>query len=256
RSMDRAVLIEWLMATFLDELQDHLRTLDGGLLALERDPGHPDRAERIKTLFRAAHSLKGAARSVDATAIERACHRMEEVLGGIQDGAVPLSQGVLQELFAVADGIKKAGAALRVRQRGVRPPESVSAPLSAPKPPETVAHHDGSVSSVRVSASKLDALLDRSGELMVARRRIEGRVEDVRAVHAAVARLHRDHLRLATLLRRSSSAHASPAPSDGPGTGEAGRPRRSAQLLAQNGELLRSLEQEVERLASAVSEDR
>src|SRR6185437_5747696 len=100
-----------------------------------------------------------------------------------------LATGVIQELFAIADGINEAGSALRASRRGVATPQGVAPPVATPEPPQSAPQVDGTVGSVRVSASKLDALLDLSGELMVARRRIEGRVEDARAVHATVARL-------------------------------------------------------------------
>src|SRR5947199_267336 len=63
------------MTTFLEELEEHVGALNRDLLALEKGPAGPERAERLTTLFRTAHSLKGAARAVNVTVIESACHR-------------------------------------------------------------------------------------------------------------------------------------------------------------------------------------
>ncbi len=61
--MDKAKLIAQLMTTFLGELEEHVRALNRDLLALEKNPTGDERArsERLKELFRTAHSLKGAA---------------------------------------------------------------------------------------------------------------------------------------------------------------------------------------------------
>ena len=77
--MDKAQLVKQLMATFLEELDEHVQALNRDLLALKKDPEGPARAERCRGLFRTAHSLKGAARSVNARALEDAWsdHRLE-----------------------------------------------------------------------------------------------------------------------------------------------------------------------------------
>ena len=82
--MDRDQLIKRLMVTFLGELEEHVRAMNDDLLALEKEPAGAGRAERYKSLFRAAHSLKGAARSV-SVAIEEACHHLEEILGAASE---------------------------------------------------------------------------------------------------------------------------------------------------------------------------
>jgi two-component system chemotaxis sensor kinase CheA len=66
--MDQQKLIERLMGTFLLELEEHLRSLNRELLLLEKTPPGSERSELLTTLFRAAHSLKGAARAVNQNA--------------------------------------------------------------------------------------------------------------------------------------------------------------------------------------------
>ncbi len=111
--MDRDTLIERLMNTFLGELEEHVRTLNQSLLALEKDTAGPGRSEAFKTLLRVAHSLKGAARSVGVAPIEESCHRLEEVLAAARDGRRPLDARWFGLLFATADAIEEAGMRLR-----------------------------------------------------------------------------------------------------------------------------------------------
>src|SRR5947209_17057611 len=110
--MDRDQLSKRLMATFLEELQEHVQALNRDLLTLKRAGVAAERAERLKQLFRTAHSLKGAARSVGARVIEEACHHLEEVLGAEQDGGAS-DPGFFSLVFAAADAIEDAGTRLR-----------------------------------------------------------------------------------------------------------------------------------------------
>src|SRR5689334_1396825 len=111
--MDKEELTRRLMATFLGELEEHVRALNRDLLALEKAPAGEVRTELVKTLFRTAHSLKGAARSVDVKLVESVCHRLEEILAGVRDGSLALSPERFQLLFAAADAIQDAGSRLR-----------------------------------------------------------------------------------------------------------------------------------------------
>ena len=123
--MDKDQLIKRLMKTFLEELEEHVGALNRDLLALEKDPSGQERAERLKTLFRTAHSLKGAARSVNVTLIESACHRLEEILAAARDGKARLGPDLFAVLFAAADALEEAGMRLREQQ------DLTGAPLAA-----------------------------------------------------------------------------------------------------------------------------
>src|SRR4051812_16783548 len=114
--MDREQLTRRLMATFLEELQEHVQTLNRDLLALKRDPDGEGRAEGLKQLFRTAHSLKGAARSVNIRLIEDACHHIEEILAAERGRAGAPEAGFFSALFAAADALEDAGTRLRADQ--------------------------------------------------------------------------------------------------------------------------------------------
>ncbi|MDJ0973841.1 MAG: hybrid sensor histidine kinase/response regulator [Planctomycetota bacterium] len=105
--MDRDELARRLMRSFLGEAEDRIDALNTDLLALE----HADPAARdaiVQRLFRAAHSLKGAARAVGIQSVETVSHRMEEVLSGVRDGTRELDPALAGVLFATIDAIQAA----------------------------------------------------------------------------------------------------------------------------------------------------
>ncbi|MBC8509392.1 MAG: Hpt domain-containing protein [Chloroflexi bacterium] len=72
-----------LLATFKGELDDHLGTLNRELLALERNPPQDEQEAILEEVFRAAHSIKGAARAVDLGNISMLAHRLEDVFSAL-----------------------------------------------------------------------------------------------------------------------------------------------------------------------------
>lgn len=107
---DRSGLAARLLATFVDELEEQLRTLDADLLALERDPSD---AERLRSVFRVAHTLKGAARAAGVRGIEEVCHALEAMCATARDTGTPLTGSQVALLFAGSDALADAGRLLR-----------------------------------------------------------------------------------------------------------------------------------------------
>ncbi len=99
-----------LLAMFVEELEEQLRVMNEDLLTLERTPGD---AERLRSLFRSVHSLKGAARAAGVLPLEELCHALEGELAQARDGEHPLAAAQLVHGFAAADAL--ADAALRLR---------------------------------------------------------------------------------------------------------------------------------------------
>src|SRR5690348_10005536 len=177
------------MATFRAELDEHGRVFNRELLALEREPHGPGAIESIKLLFRSAHSLKGAAHAVGQSELEQHCHALEELLAGLRDGRLTLGPTLFAELFAAVDKVSAAGHALAVQSS--RPPPDTPAPPRNSLPPAAPdtserpvpAARSGdpaepSLESVRVPGRRLDALLAQSGELQIARLRLDVRREE------------------------------------------------------------------------------
>src|SRR6202043_2346881 len=68
-----------LRATFKVEAAEHLQAIGTGLLELEKAPAPAEQLQLIETVFRAAHSLKGAARAVGLTDVESLCQSLEDL---------------------------------------------------------------------------------------------------------------------------------------------------------------------------------
>ena len=101
------------MGTFAAELEESLRLLNSELLLLERAPDGPGRGESLAKLFRAAHSLKGAARSVNQTEIELLCHQLEDKLAVLRDRGTEFNPENISGLFADLDRIDRAAQSLK-----------------------------------------------------------------------------------------------------------------------------------------------
>jgi two-component system chemotaxis sensor kinase CheA len=141
--LDRDKLIQRLRATFSSELREHVEAFNRELLSLERGGNDATRAESIKTLFRTAHSLKGAARAVNAGKLELVCHNLEELLTGLRDGSRQLTPEIFETLFRAVDTFEEAGreinASLPAPPEGsasMPKPRSASPPLASSKQPE------------------------------------------------------------------------------------------------------------------------
>ncbi|MFP7754748.1 Hpt domain-containing protein [Thermodesulfobacteriota bacterium B35] len=85
---------------FRMEAENHCATLADELLVLENNP---DDAGTLASLMRAAHSLKGAARIVDLTALVGLTHAMEDIFVAAQEGRLRLDADTIDLLFAGVD---------------------------------------------------------------------------------------------------------------------------------------------------------
>ncbi|MBN1179942.1 MAG: hybrid sensor histidine kinase/response regulator [Anaerolineae bacterium] len=107
-----ASIREQIISSFRAELKEHIQTLTDGLLALEqRTVSGDERQELLENVFRAAHSLKGAARAVGVTAVEQLAHALESVLSDMQNDAIALNAGLFTACYQALDAIQTVQAA-------------------------------------------------------------------------------------------------------------------------------------------------
>ena len=99
-----------LLELFQMEAVSQADVLNGGLLALERDPTS---AVHLEACMRAAHSLKGAARIVDLDPGVRIAHVMEDVLVDAQAGRLLLESRHIDVLLQGVDLLLQVGDPLR-----------------------------------------------------------------------------------------------------------------------------------------------
>lgn len=92
------------LMAFLDEFRteagEHLRTLDAQLLALEKNP---DDLAPVRSMFLAAHSLKGAGGMMDLADVEALGHAIEDVLSRLRDAKQRLDGATADTLFRAFD---------------------------------------------------------------------------------------------------------------------------------------------------------
>ncbi|HVT04545.1 MAG TPA: response regulator [Thermoanaerobaculia bacterium] len=206
-----------LQSTFKVEADEHMQVISNGLLELEKTSGGNSQSI-IETVFRATHTLKGAARAVDLTEIESLCQPMEDTLASWKRQESAPSRGALDLLHRALDSIATilTGASNANGSRSARPsphrlensPASVPArvtsaspslqrpapvrttPMSVPPQGKAVAEE-----TVRISLAKLEARLLESEEMLNAKltagqraadlRELGGRVEELRRTWAA-----------------------------------------------------------------------
>jgi len=80
-----------LLATFGEEAADHVQAIIAGILVIEQDPSRSQQSE-IEPVYRATHSLKGAARAVGLKDIETICQHLESVFSSVRKGEMILTQ--------------------------------------------------------------------------------------------------------------------------------------------------------------------
>ncbi|WP_028973610.1 chemotaxis protein CheA [Spirochaeta cellobiosiphila] len=94
---------EELLKDFFVEAQMQVETLEQNILVLENDPNNKDAVDEI---FRAAHTLKGGAATVQMTELSEFTHIVEDVLDEIRSGKVSISGDTTDILLDSIDIIK------------------------------------------------------------------------------------------------------------------------------------------------------
>ena len=196
--MNRNHLAARLLQTFLGELDEQLRTMNTELLALEAAPTDP---ERLKAVFRVAHTLKGAARAANVPLIEETCHRLESLLAQARDRKTTLTPRHFQSLFAAADALGEAGARLKqgtslagsslaqLAEALAAGRDAEATPVPAEEAPEATPAEAGSGDGqVRIQAAKLDALLAATNELLVTKGQLTAHATLVAELHDLATR--------------------------------------------------------------------
>jgi two-component system chemotaxis sensor kinase CheA len=73
--------LERLRATFRIEAEEHLQEISSALLQMEQSAESAADQQLIESIYRHAHSLKGAARAVNILQVESVCQSLESVFG-------------------------------------------------------------------------------------------------------------------------------------------------------------------------------
>lgn len=179
-----------------------LARLDQDIVELERDPSN---ADLLNGIFRAIHTIKGTCGFLGLPRLERVSHAAESVLDRLRTGALPVGARVTSDILRTVDVIKAILTALETGAEeppgddaallatlgawcsGIdttAPVESTVSPMAPALAPGELARDiaalapftgdapSGAVSSLRVSVSVLDALMNLAGELVLTRNQL------------------------------------------------------------------------------------
>ncbi len=98
---------EKIFECFRTELAEHLQTLSKGLDALELGTvKSEERAATLHTIYRAAHTMKGAARAVGITIVEQMARSLESVLYALETGVLEPSPEFFQTCRETLEAIQ------------------------------------------------------------------------------------------------------------------------------------------------------
>lgn len=95
-----------LLQTFRTEAGEHITTISAGLVELERMPPLEVQMEVVETIYRESHSLKGAARAVNVSAIESICQALEGTFASWKLRKVGYSRELFDALYHAVDTIR------------------------------------------------------------------------------------------------------------------------------------------------------
>ncbi len=100
-------LLQKLLATFKVEAEEHLGAISTGLIELENASLPEKQGVIIESVFREAHSLKGAARAVNLVKVERSCQSLEGVFARLKAQEMALSPELFDQLHQMMDTLSK-----------------------------------------------------------------------------------------------------------------------------------------------------
>lgn len=151
--------LQMLRATFKVEAAEHLQSITTGLLELEKLPAGAAQQSLIDATFRAAHSLKGAARAVNLLDIESACQSLEEQLAGWRRAEYPVSPETLDLAHRKLDSVSKL-----MGSPATPTTAAATATADSPAPPHAMSAME--TETVRVALATLDAGLLQAEEML------------------------------------------------------------------------------------------
>lgn len=208
-----------LRATFLVEAREHVQAISSGILSLEQERDKSQQLKIIEGTFRAAHSLKGAARAAEFDGVEALCQSLEDVFAALrrdpglpppevidvlhraldsfgvmldeadrpESGGGPNAQSLRRELRGLANAYRARGTAsfsesANTGPTSINPVQETTATEPDGSPPARSLSSPRSLTTetVRVALPKLETQLFETEELLVAKLASHQRVDELR----------------------------------------------------------------------------
>ncbi len=172
-----------LQEQFVTEARELVRQATDDLIALERDGTSP---ERIDSVFRAFHTLKGSAGVVELPAMSVMLHAAEDLLAGVRGGTLRADAEIIDAALACLDQVSRwvddfeAAGSLPARGRRRRPCDGRTVAIVAAGVRKTGSR--GRPCQISVASGGEDAL----PEWVIAADRVRSRCDGVAIAGAAM----------------------------------------------------------------------
>lgn len=102
-------LLKALVNTFKVELEEQLLVITNGLLLIEKEGGQTsERQKIIESIFRSAHNIKGAARSLNINDVSEIAHHIESLFAAIQKDKFTITEVGVDLCLEAVDKIRLA----------------------------------------------------------------------------------------------------------------------------------------------------
>jgi two-component system chemotaxis sensor kinase CheA len=246
--------LQVLRATFKVEAKEHLQAISTGLLGLEKGLAPTEQLQLIETVYRAAHSLKGAARAVDFAEIETLCQSLEDLFAAWRRRESLPGRQTLDDAHRTVDGMSQALAAPDSAQADLRAavarPATASQRIPTAAAPQPAAPLTGDSDTVRVAVSSLDARLLEAEEMLAAKSAASQRATDLGTLAGEFAHWHKEWALIQPQARMLRQALGQPDALGGGST-----LGTLAGFLDWNRDYLRSLESRIATLRRAAEQD-
>jgi len=209
-----------LLATFRIEADEHLKNITAGIIALEKNQDPQAGAAVVETVFREAHSLKGAARAVNLADIESICQALEGVFSSMKRGELrldPFAFDTLHQALDIlgdinlsvpeaihADKDKIYGIIEKIAKVGTDQKNHVNEPHAHPDiPADEPARRQKSLSvdTIRISIEKMDAILRQSEEMLSVKLMADQHLEHIHELIHGLDLWHKEWSKIYPTLR-------------------------------------------------------
>lgn len=187
-----------LRATFRVEAKEHVDALFRGISELENLTDADNRVALVEQVFREAHSLKGAARSVDEVAIESMCQSLEDTFAAMKRNELAGTPALYENLLLTLNQLS----ALLGETSAAAPPGSAhEAPLppaaetpSAPPASKAASgiEKTAAPNTVRIPIAKLDSIFLQVEEMLSAKLLAQQRRQELSAMQTLVAHWNKE----------------------------------------------------------------
>ncbi|OJH35256.1 chemotaxis protein CheA [Cystobacter ferrugineus] len=187
-----------LLKVFILECDEVFALMEEQLVGLEQQPD----PERLRTIFRAAHTLKGNATCVELPAFVEFTHELEDLLERLHTGELAVSHELVSLLLSAVDAMRELRGQLAMgqveltaqhravmalmtrwaRKELTAPAPAASATETPPPPPseppgrKPLAEEERA-RNLRVGINKLDRMVDLIGELSIAQGKLTAMLE-------------------------------------------------------------------------------